>query len=117
MSIFTKIKGSTPNDNNTLDVEVFAPLKYLSNFWKSLASPLINCETELDLKWTKNCVIPNISKTFRAVDRNDNPVVHEVVTSTTGETFERNNAKLYVPVIRLSIYDAIKFLKRYKARI
>ena len=39
-----------------LNTEVIVPLKYLSNFWRSLDLPLINCETELELKWTKNCV-------------------------------------------------------------
>ena len=63
----TKIIGSTSNSNNVLDAEVAAPLKCLSNFWKSSDLPLINCEIELDLIWTKNCVISEISKTFRAV--------------------------------------------------
>ena len=30
----TKLIGSTPNDNNTLDAEVVVPLKYLSSFWR-----------------------------------------------------------------------------------
>ena len=49
----TKITGRTPADNNTLDVIVDVPLKYLSNFWRSLDLPLINCETDLDI----NCEI------------------------------------------------------------
>ena len=48
-----KIIGSTPNDNNILDVEVVVPLKYLSNFWRSLDLLLINCEIELDLSCSK----------------------------------------------------------------
>ena len=35
----TKIIGSTPADNNTLDTEVVVPLSYLSNFWRSLYLP------------------------------------------------------------------------------
>ena len=31
-------------------------LKYLSNFWRSLEMPLINCKVELKLKWKKYCV-------------------------------------------------------------
>ena len=31
-------------------------MKYLSNFWRSLDIPLINCNVELKLKWTKYCV-------------------------------------------------------------
>ena len=45
----TKSKGSTPNDNNTLNAEVVVPLKYLSNFWSFLDLPLINYEIELNL--------------------------------------------------------------------
>ena len=40
----TKIIGSTPNNNNNdhiLDAEVVVPLKYFSNFWKSLDLLLI----------------------------------------------------------------------------
>ena len=45
----TKVTGSTPDDNNILDAEFVVPLKHLSNFWRSLDFPLINCEIELDL--------------------------------------------------------------------
>ena len=33
------------------------PLKFLSNFWRSLEIPLNNCEVELTLKWKKYCVL------------------------------------------------------------
>ena len=36
---------------------IAVPLKYLSNFWRSLEMPLINCKAELKLKWTKFCVL------------------------------------------------------------
>ena len=41
----------------TLNFEVTIPLKYLSNVWIFLDLPLINCEIELDLSWTKDCVL------------------------------------------------------------
>ena len=59
----TKITGRTPNDNNMLVREVVVPLKYLTNVWRSLDLFFINSEIELDLKWTKNCVISEISIT------------------------------------------------------
>ena len=31
------------------NLEIVVPLKYLSNFWKSLDMPLINCEISLTL--------------------------------------------------------------------
>ena len=45
----TNIIGRTADDNNTLNAEVVVPLKYLSNFWRFINLPLINCEIELDL--------------------------------------------------------------------
>ena len=42
-----KITGNTPADGNTKDVEIIVPLKYLSNFWRTLKMPLINCEVSL----------------------------------------------------------------------
>ena len=66
------------------------------------------------MKWTKNCVISEISRTVRAVNANDNPVVYELVTATTRAKFKINNAKLYVPVVTFSIYDNIKFLENIK---
>ena len=41
-----KITGQTGNDG-TKDVEIMVPLKYLSNFWRTLEMPLINCEVIL----------------------------------------------------------------------
>ena len=54
-----KITGNTPNNGNTKDVEIIVPLKYLSNFWRTLEMPLINCEVNLILTWSKDCVITN----------------------------------------------------------
>ena len=44
-----KITGKTPADRNTKDVEIIVPLKYLSNFWRTLEMPLINWEMNLIL--------------------------------------------------------------------
>ena len=54
-----KITGTTPNNDNTKDVKIIVPLKYLSNFWRTLEIPLINCEVNLILTWSKDCVITN----------------------------------------------------------
>ena len=47
-----KITGKTPEAGNTKDVEIIVPLKYLSNFWRTLEMPLINCEVNLILTWS-----------------------------------------------------------------
>ena len=52
-----KITGNTLADGNTEDVEIIVPLKYLSNFWKTLEMLLINCEINLILSWSNRCFI------------------------------------------------------------
>ena len=44
-------------DDGTRNVEVMVPIKYLSNFWRTLEMPLINCEVNLILTWSKDCVV------------------------------------------------------------
>ena len=61
----TKIIGRIPGDSNTLETEVVASLKYLSYVWRFLDLLLINCEIVLDLSWSNECIISEISKTFR----------------------------------------------------
>ena len=39
-----KITGKTHAPDNKNDVEIMVPLKYPSNFWRTLEMPLINCE-------------------------------------------------------------------------
>ena len=43
--------GNTENNGTKNGVKIAVPLKYLSNFWRSLEMPLINCKIELSLKW------------------------------------------------------------------
>ena len=69
-------------------------LKYLSNFWRTLEMTLINCEVELMLIWSEDCVI----------------------TNSTGEgKFAITETKLYVPVATLSTQDNAKLLQQLKS--
>ena len=43
------------------ETEVVISLKHLSNFWRVLNMPLINCEVELFLTWSKKCVLVNMT--------------------------------------------------------
>ena len=53
----TSITGSTYNVAAAVEkVEIAVPLKHLSNFWKALDIPLINCEVSLAVSWSANCV-------------------------------------------------------------
>ena len=85
-----KVTGSAGNDG-TKNVEIMVPLKYLSNFWRTLEMPLINCEINLILTWSANCVTSNAAA---------NQVTTFAITDT----------KLYVPVVTLSTEDNAKLL-------
>ena len=98
----TSIVGKTPEDNDSLtDAKVVIPLKYLSNFWGSLNIPLINCEVELILTWSKNCVLADM--TIRAVQG-----ANRAIVAPSGATFK---IKLYVPVVTLSKEKDVKLLE------
>ena len=46
-----------PNNITRINMKVVVPLKYLSNFFKSLEMSLINCKIKLNLTWKKECVL------------------------------------------------------------
>ena len=94
--IETKITVQTYN-NGRIDVEIIVPLKYLSSFWRTLEMPLINCEVELILNWSANCVILSTN------------VANQIPRSTIKET------NLYVPVVTLSTQDNEKLLPQLKS--
>ena len=50
------IKGKTPTDRNRKNAAIIVPFKYLSNFWRTLEMPLINCEVDVILTSSKDCV-------------------------------------------------------------
>ena len=71
------IKDGVKQNNLTKnDVKIVVPLYYLSNFWRSLDIPLINCTVELILIWFKNCVL--ISKATKETDYDADPVVRKI---------------------------------------
>ena len=49
--------GKFPADDNTKDVKIRVPLKFLSNFWRTLELFLMNCYINVILTWPENCVI------------------------------------------------------------
>ena len=104
----TIIVGKIPEDNDWLtNAEVVIPLKYLSNFWRALNIPLINCEVELILTWSKNCVLADM--TTRHAE-GDNPAI----VAPTGLEFKITDTKLYVPVVTLSKENDTKLLEQLK---
>ena len=74
-------------------VKVVVPLKYLSNFFRSLEMPLINCKIKLNLTWKKECVLS---------------------TDDGNAVFIINDTKMYVPVVTLSKEDNKDFIEQQK---
>ena len=57
MMATSSITGKLGDNNRTKDDEIVVPLKYLSNFWRTLDMPLIHCEVSLTSTLSKNCVL------------------------------------------------------------
>ena len=81
--------GNTETNGTKNGVKVVVPLKYLSNFWRSLEMPLINCKVEISLKWYERCLL----------------------TAATTATCTITDAKLYVPIFTFSTEDNSKLTK------
>ena len=86
------------NTNNAgiASLKIVVPLKYLSNFWRTLELPLRNCEVTLDLNCSENCVICGANR---------------------ATTFEMTSARLYVTLVTLSTQDNAKTIAIIKIRI
>ena len=53
------------------------PLKHSSNFWRTLNIPLINCDINLILTWSENCLLIQ-SKATRDADPDADPLVARI---------------------------------------
>ena len=93
------------------DAKIVVPLKHLSNFWRHLDIPLINCEVELILTWFKNCIL--IDKSTREANYGANLVVYEIDNSENA-TLKITGLKLFVPVVTLSKENDIKLSEQLK---
>ena len=83
------IIGNTENNGTKNGVKIAVPLKYLSNFWRSLEMPLINCKIKLSLNWIENCVLTSSANADKAI-------------------FRIPDAKLYLPIVTLSAEENAK---------
>ena len=52
-----KATDNDGNDRSLKNTKIVVPLKYLSNSFRSLEMPLINCKTHLELNWKNKCVM------------------------------------------------------------
>ena len=94
------------------DIKIAVPLKYLSNFGRSLNIPLINCKLELILTWFKNCAL--ISKATREANYDADLIVRKI-DDPENATFQITDTKLYVPVVTLSKENDTKLLEQLKS--
>ena len=86
----SKFLGNT-NNADIINAKIAVPLKYLSNFLRTLEMPFINCEINLTFNWSNSCVISDGDR----------------VTN-----FANTGTKLYVHVVTLSIQNYCKCLKQ-----
>ena len=93
VNLLGNIAAADPDNSREgrLNVKVVIPLKHLSNFFRSLEMPLINCKIKLNLTWKKECVLS---------------------TADDDAVFIINDTKLYVPVVTLSKEDNKHFIEQ-----
>ena len=93
----TSIAGKTTQNKDSLrNAKAVISLKHLSNFWRSLNIPLINCEVKLFLTWSKNCTLADMTE--RTAQGGNTAIV-----APSGATFkitDTNRQTLYVPVVK-----------------
>ena len=82
------IIGNAENNGIRNGIKIAVPLKHLSNFWRSLEMPLINCKFKVSLNWIEKCLL----------------------TTANTAIFKITDAKLYVPIVTLA-EDNVKLLK------
>ena len=86
-------KTANHNDEKSFvkGAKIAVPLKYLSNFWRSLEIPLINCKVYLELNWIEDCILSSAGNSAK---------------------FEITDAKLHVPIVTLSTKDSANLTKQ-----
>ena len=96
-----------PDKVGKTEIEIVVPLKIFGNFWRTLDKPLINCEKELILTWSKNCGLANM--TARAAgNNNDSPAI----SAPNGLEIQIADTKLHVLVVTLSKENDKKLLEQ-----
>ena len=90
MKYKTALVGKTKDYTNpksfVKNTKIVVPLKYLSNFWRSLEMPFISCKIRLELNWIEDCILSSAGNSAK---------------------FKIKDAKLHVPIITLSTKDNV----------
>ena len=100
------IVGKIPEVNVSLtNAKVLISRKYFSNFWMALSIPLINCEVELILTCSKNCLLADMTR---------HTVANSAIVASSGATFKIKDKNPYVQVVTLSKENDTKLLEQLK---
>ena len=91
-ALLGKTADAVNNTNSSVkEAKIVVPLKYLSNFWRSLEIPLINCKVYLELNWIENSILISAGDTAN---------------------FAITDTKLHVPMVTLSTKDSENIAKQ-----
>ena len=91
-ALLGKTADAVNNTNSSVkEAKIVVPLKYLSNFWRSLEMPLINCKVYLELNWIEDCILSSAGDSAK---------------------FAITDAKLHVPIVTLSTKDSTNLTKQ-----
>ena len=91
-ALLGKTADVVANANSSVkEAKIVVPLKYLSNFWRSLEMPLINCKVYLELNWIEDCILSGAGNTAK---------------------FAITDTKLHVPTVTLPTKDCANLAKQ-----
>ena len=91
VALVGKTKKFADQNSSVKDTKIVVPLKYLSNLWRSLEMPLINCKVHLELNWIEGYILSSAGDSTK---------------------FEITDAKLHVPLVTLSTIDSTSLTKQ-----
>ena len=90
-ALLGKTADAVGNTNSSVkDAKIVVPLKYLSNFWRSLEMPLINCNVYFELNWIEDCILSSAGNSAK---------------------FTITDTKLHVPIVTLPTKDSANLVK------
>ena len=91
-ALLGKTADAVNNTNSSVkEAKIVVPLKYLSNFWRSLEMLLINCKVHLEINWIEDCILSSAGNSAK---------------------FEITDAKLHVSIVTLSTKDSVNLTKQ-----
>ena len=91
-ALLGKTANAVNNTNSSVkEAKIVVPLKYLSNFWRSLEMSLINYKIYLELNWIEDCILSSAGNSAK---------------------FEITDAKLHVPIVTLSTKGSVHLTKQ-----